>query len=68
MSGDHVNPSVNSRRMQNLNALFGVAYREGRRFSVPQFGLLGLPMDKMIADSVEPDENFVFVDLPSGAT
>jgi hypothetical protein len=54
--------------MQNLNALFGVAYREGRRFSVPQFGLLGLPMDKMIADSVEPDENFVFVDLPSGAT
>jgi hypothetical protein len=24
------NPSVNSRRMQNLNALFGVAYRERR--------------------------------------
>jgi hypothetical protein len=24
------NPSVNSRGMQNLNALFGVAYRERR--------------------------------------
>jgi hypothetical protein len=37
----HINPSVNSRRMQNLNALFGVAYRERRRFSVPQLGYLG---------------------------
>jgi len=27
--------------MQNLNALVGVAYRERRRFSVPQLGYLG---------------------------
>src|SRR5208283_3086656 len=27
--------------MQNLNALFGAAYRERQRFSVPQLGYLG---------------------------
>ena len=27
--------------MQNLNALFGVAYRKRQRFSVPQLGYLG---------------------------
>jgi len=27
--------------MQNLNALYGVAYRERQRFSVPQLGYLG---------------------------
>jgi hypothetical protein len=40
------NPSVNSRRMQNLNALFGAAYRERQRFSVPQLGYLGYQMTK----------------------
>ncbi|HEX4201444.1 MAG TPA: hypothetical protein VHY59_07995, partial [Chthoniobacterales bacterium] len=35
------NRSVTTRRIQNLNALFGVAYRESRRFSVPQLGYLG---------------------------
>ena len=38
--------SVNSRRMQNLNALFGVAYREIQRFSVPQLGYLGYQRTK----------------------
>jgi hypothetical protein len=47
------NISVNSRRIQNLNALFGVAYRERRRFSVPQLGYLGYEKDKMIAASVK---------------
>jgi hypothetical protein len=31
---------------QNLNALFGVAYREGQRFSVPQLGYLGYQWTK----------------------
>ena len=30
-----------ARFTQNLNGLFGVAYRERRRFSVPQLGYLG---------------------------
>jgi hypothetical protein len=47
------NPSVNSRRIQNLNGLFGIACRERQRFFSPSVGLLGLPKDKMIAASVE---------------
>jgi hypothetical protein len=35
------NPWVNSRRMRNLNALFGVAYRGRQRFSIPQLGYFG---------------------------
>ena len=31
------NPSVNSRRIQNLNALFGVAYREDSDFQSPSW-------------------------------
>jgi hypothetical protein len=32
---------VSSPALQNLNALFGVDYRENQRFSVPQLGYLG---------------------------
>ena len=34
------NPSVNSLKIQNLNALIGVAYGERRRFPIPHLGYL----------------------------
>lgn len=37
----NLNASVNSQGPQNLNALFGVAYRAIQQFSVPQLGCLG---------------------------
>ena len=46
------NPSVNSRGIQNLNALIGVAYRERQRFSVPQWGYLGYQVTPAVASSV----------------
>jgi hypothetical protein len=76
MSGDHANPSVNSRRMQLQNALFGVAYRERQRFSVPQLGYLGYQISGRTRTSVSrrrcsrppkpktPDGGFKHAGLP----
>jgi hypothetical protein len=46
--------------MQNLNALFGVAYREKQRFSVPQLGYLGYQVTKWLLLQLGPGEKFVF--------
>jgi hypothetical protein len=55
--------------MQNLNALFGVAYREMRRFSVPQLGYSGyqniLKMYRTVLRQPIPDSEF-FVHEPPG--
>ena|SRR5208283_81619 len=55
-------PSVNSRRIQNLNALFGVAYRE-REISVPQFGSAHSPTLPLDPQSLKFIDSFITTQL-----